>query len=603
MTQAGGIAHSPSIGTYANPLDLAYKIQDQSVGPLMRRVNREAADPSVVLYKDRFYLFASMSGGFWHSSDLAEWTFVAAPELPAYDYAPDVREIDGQLVVCASRRGKPCPFFRTDDPLSGRWEEIPGSRAFWDPNLFQDDDGRVYLYQGCSARTPIDAVEVDRSTFRSLAEPEPVIASNMSQRGWERRGESYDQTKDKDPVLLSLLLGSGPYLEGAWMTKHAGRYYLQYSAPGTRFNTYADGYYVGSSPIGPFEYAPNSPFSLKPGGFITGAGHGSTFQDRHGNWWHAATMRISVNDIFERRVGLFPAGFDEDGLLFCCQEFGDYPVAIPAGPADPWSLTGRSMLLSYARPVTASSSMDGHEAHRAVDEDIRSWWVPVTADAGEWLQVELPEGALVESVQVNLAEHEWDRMKPRPRDGVRSKRGSRAIDLLDLPTPFLLEGSADGESWTTLADARPIAANRTHAWVTLEEPRALRYVRVTGGSQPYGTAFALSGLRVFGQGAGAAPAAVTPRLERTGALNLVVDWAPDEAAHGYNVRWGVASDKLYSCWQVLGSSAQLDIGALNAGVPYWVAVDSFNENGVTRGRAVPAPAWDHATAVPRPSTR
>ena len=85
--------------------------------------------------------------------------------------------------------------------------------------------------------------------------------------------------------------GAPQDIEGAYVNKVDGRYYLQYAGPGTQFNTYADGCYVGDGPLGPFEYDPHSPFSSKPGGFITGAGHGSTFQDRHGNWWHVATMR------------------------------------------------------------------------------------------------------------------------------------------------------------------------------------------------------------------------------------------------------------------------------------------------------------------------
>ena len=39
------------------------------------------------------------------------------------------------------------------------------------------------------------------------------------------------------------------------MTKHGGRYYLQYGAPGTEFNVYANGTYVSDKPLGPFKYA------------------------------------------------------------------------------------------------------------------------------------------------------------------------------------------------------------------------------------------------------------------------------------------------------------------------------------------------------------
>ena len=46
-----------------------------------------------------------------------------------------------------------------------------------------------------------------------------------------------------------------PYIEGAWMNKFNGKYYLQYACPGTQYNIYADGVYVGDSPLGPFTLA------------------------------------------------------------------------------------------------------------------------------------------------------------------------------------------------------------------------------------------------------------------------------------------------------------------------------------------------------------
>ncbi len=59
-----------------------------------------------------------------------------------------------------------------------------------------------------------------------------------------------------------------PYIEGAFMTKHNGTYYLQYACPGTQYNTYADGVYTSKSPLGPFTLQASNPFSSKPGGFI-----------------------------------------------------------------------------------------------------------------------------------------------------------------------------------------------------------------------------------------------------------------------------------------------------------------------------------------------
>ena len=82
--------------------------------------------------------------------------------------------------------------------------------------------------------------------------------------GWERFGENNNDT------------GLKGYIEGAWLTKYNNTYYMQYAAPGTEFNVYADGVYISSSPLGPYRYAPNNPISYKPGGFMNGAGHGST---------------------------------------------------------------------------------------------------------------------------------------------------------------------------------------------------------------------------------------------------------------------------------------------------------------------------------------
>ena len=75
--------------------------------------------------------------------------------------------------------------------------------------------------------------------------------------GWQRFGENMDNT------FLD------PFIEGAHMTKHNGKYYLQYGAPGTEFSGYADGVVVGNHPLGGF--TPQSdPLSFKPGGFSRG---------------------------------------------------------------------------------------------------------------------------------------------------------------------------------------------------------------------------------------------------------------------------------------------------------------------------------------------
>lgn len=568
-----------------NPLNLPYRLQDVR-SPHQRPVFREGADPTIIEFKGRYHLFMSMSGGFFASEDLVSWTFHATPSLPVYGYAPDVRQVGDHLYFSASRSGKGA-LYRTTDPLHGSFEKVEQDFRFWDPHLFCDDDGAVYFYWGCSNRTPIYGVRLDPTTMTPATQPVALIAGAPETHGWEQVGENHDpRDRNRFAKAVGLLTGGGPFIEGAWMTKHDGTYYLQYAAPATEQNTYADGYYTADSPLGPFTYSPDSPFSSKPGGFINGAGHGSTFQDRHGNWWHTATMRISARHMFERRIGLFPAGFDDDGVFFCNQNFADYPMIVPDRRIDPWHDTFCGwMLLSRNKSVTALSSSSGHGPELAVNEDVRTWWAAGRNEPGHWLSIDLGEVQTVHAVQVNFAEHEIKR--PRPPQRAWVALDMRYIDTEAGTIEHLLEASADGTTWTPLRDTRGAAEDVPHDLVVLPEPLQARYVRVTGYQLPYGSTFALSGVRVFGRGAGKPPAAVEPTASRVSPVAAQLRWQEAPGADGYNVRYGRSPGKLYHSWMVYGRN-NLRLTGLNAGADYFVAVDAFNENGVTEGEPVAA---------------
>ena len=102
----------------------------------------------------------------------------------------------------------------------------------WDPGLFKDDDGQWYLYWGSSNVFPIYGTE-DRVRGRQAHLPDasrqPMLRLHPEEHGWERFGAG--------PLRLPPPRHShiDPYVEGAWMTKVGGRYYLQYGAPGTEY--------------------------------------------------------------------------------------------------------------------------------------------------------------------------------------------------------------------------------------------------------------------------------------------------------------------------------------------------------------------------------
>lgn len=596
------------MNTYCNPLDLPYRYQHMNEQG-RRYAFREGADPTLVYFKGTYYLFVSMSAGFFYSDDLLHWDFHADPDLEIYDYAPDVREIDGYLYFCASSRSKPCPILRSADPLHEKFEAVAAPFPFWDPDLFLDDDGRLYLYWGCTNTQPIWGVELDRETLAPLGEKTALIHGDPEHLGYERPGENGVVDKESsvmyrslaplfDPETKTLKLPAGvtdlggypvealtkiflavgqPYLEGAYMTKHAGRYYLQYACPGTQYNIYADGVYVGEGPLGPFVRQASNPFSAVPGGFATGAGHGSTVADKYGNYWHAATMRISVNHDFERRVGLFPAGFDADGVLYCNQNFADYPHRIPAGKFDPAAWQPEWMLLSYGKRAFASSTAAGSDPARAVDENIRTWWSAADAAPGQWLAVDLGRDMDIRAVQVNLADEGV--AVEFPPESYGDDRHTRHIELEAQISHYTLETSADGAHWTVL---ETVARECSNGYYEVENGVTARFVRVVGGALPYGQALRVAGLRVFGHGGGAKPAAANARAERLGDLDARVCWDAIPDAQGCNVRYGIAPDKLYHSHLVYGQN-EVTLCTLTAGQAVYTAVDAFNENGVTPG--------------------
>lgn len=82
------------------------------------------------------------------------------------------------MYFCASKRHENCDYYRTKNPLEEPFEKIEGTFPFWDPDLFLDDDGKLYFYWGCSNVTPIYGVELDRETMRPKTEPLVMFDSN-----------------------------------------------------------------------------------------------------------------------------------------------------------------------------------------------------------------------------------------------------------------------------------------------------------------------------------------------------------------------------------------------------------------------------------------
>jgi xylan 1,4-beta-xylosidase len=572
--------------TWANPLDLDYRYNYEQMNEGISY--RTGADPAVVRYGDAWYLFQTLADGYWRSTDLLRWQFVQPDRWPFdSEVAPATLVADGKLFLMQSAM-EPRPLLYSTDPAHGHWQfwtrllpPVPGAvwngherdmrpgdlpPGPWDPGLFRDDDGKTYLYWNSSNVFPLYGAQFDLALDHAsdgegkrlafLSKPAPLIRADPATHGWERFGRDHTDSS------------IAPYIEGAWMNRHDGRYYLQYAAPGTEYNVYATGVYVGRRPLGPFTYAPYNPVGYKPGGFATGAGHGSTFQDGWGNYWNTGTAWVGLNWNFERRIALFPAGFHADGQMWIDTRFGDFPQRMPdrALAAGESTFSGW-MLLSYRKSAHASSASPEHPASAASDEDPRTFWAAASNAPGQTLTLDLGGLRTVRAVQVNYADY----------------HSGRYGDAPDIVTRFRLEGSVDSRHWRTLADLSHETRDRPNAYIELDHAARLRYVRYVHGHVGART-LAIADLRVFGMADGPLPPAPTllsaRRLADTRDAEIV--WKAVPGAVGYNVRWGLAADRLHATYQRFADQpTRLTLRALNKGVRYVVAVEAFDEHGVS----------------------
>jgi len=569
--------------TYANPIDIDYHYNFEQLNQGISY--RSGADPVIVVQHGKYYLFETIGDGYWESADLGTWRHITPTRWPLLDVvAPAVLSVRDTIYLLPSTTS-PLPILMLTDAASGRvdfynrllpW--LPLARAQeanvlakpdsvqpgpWDPQFFYDPDtDRWFLYWNSSNAYPLHAIELDK-TRRLVYKGTPkwLFGLQPELHGWERFGRDH-----RDSTIH-------PFIEGSWMTKHGGRYYLQYGAPGTEYNVYATGVYTAADPLGPFTYAPYNPVAYKPGGFVQGAGHGNTFQDVYGNWWNTGTPWIAVNWNFERRIGLHPAGFDADGQMFVDTRFGDFPHWLPTktGQASADLFTGW-MLLSYRKSVRASSARDSFPAHNVVDENPRTFWVAQQNRPGERLTLDLGRPYDVKAVQVNYADY---------------KSGLYGTDST-VYTRFQLQASLDGQQWSPLADLSAEQRDRPNAYVELPSPvraRFIRYEHIHVGAAN----LAISDIRVFGNGSGPVPRtpAGLEARRQPDQRNAVITWRPVSGVVGYNLRWGISRTKLYETYQRFADEGTtLELRALTVGQAYWVAIESFDENGVSNLSAV-----------------
>ncbi len=255
---------------YKNPLNV-YKV----------------ADPFVLFYKGKYYLYATSErgagpqGGFevWESNNLVDWIYRGW----AYEsnenswgkdsfWAPEVLYKNGKFYLFYSARGyiKGKKTLRiclaiSNSPL-GPFKDLKAplfdfGYAVIDAHPFIDDDGKIYLYfsRDVSENPTSDIYVVRLSEDLLNTIGEPIFLTSPTQL-WERNSK---------------------WNEGPFVVKYNKKYYLFYSANFFASPEYSVGYAVSNSPLGPFIKALENPI-LSRTEYVSGPGHNSVIKTPDG---------------------------------------------------------------------------------------------------------------------------------------------------------------------------------------------------------------------------------------------------------------------------------------------------------------------------------
>jgi len=471
---------------YCNPLPLPTSSNDGSPAGV------GLGDVTVVRDGDSYYLFGT-GGGAWVSKDFVNWKYQAVDvrngRLPV---APHVVKYNGAFYMS----GNDAPLYKAPGILGpyellGPWIDEKGqpwkvtfngttANGAFDVDIFVDDDNKPYLFFPGRSTAGIYGAPLDPMELNHLAAaPKHLFAFNPA-HVWERWGENNEYT-------------GIAWIEGPWMFKRNGTYYIEYSASGTQWLSYASGIYSAKSPLGPFTYSPRNPLLRKTTGIVTGPGHGCVVQGPDGNWWVFYTI-VMANPPGGRRIGMDPVGFDANGNPYSrVSETPQWAPGVVANPARDGDSGSIAVSINKARAMHSqsafSSERPGHEVAYAIDNSNGTVWQPAENDAQPTLTIDLVAPTEFETGQLFAVDSARIEFAAGGGFGGGGARGARGA----APTPgavaapaasgstafrYKIEASTDGKQYSTVLDR---TNNQVTLYTEFDEipPTNCRFVRLT----------------------------------------------------------------------------------------------------------------------------
>jgi beta-xylosidase len=346
MSTAAALA-GPKNSTYHNPILAGWH-----------------SDPSCIQVDGTFYCVISTFISFpglpiYASKDLMNWKLIGhtwnrESQIPGYSwatkgqqegmYAATLRFNDGVFyVICTylgSGIGESGVLFKTTDPYTeSTWTDSvmwPSSKI--DPDLFWDDDGKVYV---ASQGIILEELNLDTGELGPAVEL------------WNGTG--------------------GVWPEGPHIYKRPDGYYYLLIAEGGTATDHAITIARAKSITGPYTPHPNNPILSNRGTdeFFQTVGHGDLFQDAAGNWWGTSLATRSgpayASYPMGRETVLFPVTWND----------GDWPVLQPVrGEMSGWPLPKPSRDLPGDGPFNADPDRYDLTSTAPLPRNLVHWRVP-----------------------------------------------------------------------------------------------------------------------------------------------------------------------------------------------------------------------------------
>ena len=299
------------LGIVLTVLLLSLTLLTAEASEVKRKSELPLADPYVLVADGKYYAYGTHSGNgieVYSSDDLKNWKY----ETLALDkrnttetrwfWAPEVYCLKGKYYMYYSANEH--IYVASGDSPLGPFKQIGSGPLLAenaiDTSLFIDDDGTPYLF----------FVKFRNGNVIYMAQLEDNLASLKDET--MRMCLQTSQSWECDPAFPGSRINEGPFV-----LKHAGKYYLTYSANDFRSKRYGVGISTSKSMKEEWVKSERNPIFQNAGGLV-GTGHHSFFTDRKGHLWMIFHAHFSDKQVGPRLSYLAKAKWNKNGQL----EFG-----------------------------------------------------------------------------------------------------------------------------------------------------------------------------------------------------------------------------------------------------------------------------------------